>query len=176
MSAPLPKVDIVAAGDSKEAEKLAQELAAFFSRTVLTDASYISHGEYFAGLSPDGAHWTSDLEQRYQDDFQSAFITDADKNVILAGRDSDDQLVAAGVATLGDNGHETYWVIEDMAVAPSARRQGYGAAIIQRFMELAKDAGAKRILLESGLENHSAHALFESEGFKPLSKVFMRPL
>ena len=46
-----------------------------------------------------------------------------------------------------------------------------------RFIEAeAKTAGARWAFLESGLDNEGAHAFFEREAYRPLSKVFGKRL
>jgi GNAT superfamily N-acetyltransferase len=74
------------------------------------------------------------------------------------------------------NGTELAWIVEDMAVPPGARDHGVGHAMMAFIAAEAKKAGAAKLMLESGIENHGAHHLFEALGFRPYSKVFVRDL
>jgi len=52
-----------------------------------------------------------------------------------------------------------------LAVIPEARRQGLGAALLAATMTEAAAAGADRIVLEVGVANTPAIALYEKAGF-----------
>lgn len=63
-------------------------------------------------------------------------------------------------------------LIEHVAVAPEARRQGHGRALLQAARCLARDLSADEILLDTWEANHAAHAFFRSEGFLPRRMLF----
>ena len=52
-----------------------------------------------------------------------------------------------------------------LGVAPSARRQGLGAALLDAAIAAARDAGAERLFLEVDDGNRSALALYRGRGF-----------
>lgn len=56
--------------------------------------------------------------------------------------------------------------IEDVVVAPAARRRGYGAALIRATIEKARAEGAKSINLTSRPERISANKLYRALGFR----------
>jgi len=60
--------------------------------------------------------------------------------------------------------------IEDVYVAPSARRAGVGDALVTRAIELAAERGARRVELDCNEENAGALALYERHRFSARSK------
>jgi GNAT superfamily N-acetyltransferase len=62
--------------------------------------------------------------------------------------------------------HDTAWLIS-MWVAPEARGQGVGNALIDAVIEYARSRGAIRLLLDVGDHNQPAIALYARKGFKP---------
>jgi len=61
----------------------------------------------------------------------------------------------------GSEGH-----ILAVAVAPEHRRRGVGTALLNAAIAVLKDKGAKRIRLESKLNNTHARKFYSSLGFK----------
>src|SRR5258708_883095 len=57
------------------------------------------------------------------------------------------------------------WILNDLYVAPDARRQGVGRVLLDRARRLAEDTGAKGLTLSTGVENVTAQRLYESEGW-----------
>lgn len=57
-------------------------------------------------------------------------------------------------------------VIEDMVVLPDWQRKGVGRAMVNFAYDVCKKAGCYKIMLSSNLERSSAHAFYESLGFK----------
>ena len=60
--------------------------------------------------------------------------------------------------------------IEDVYVAPGARRAGVGDALVTRAIERAAERGARRIELDCNEDNTGALALYERHGFSARSK------
>lgn len=52
-----------------------------------------------------------------------------------------------------------------LAVLPDRQGKGIGRALLRHLMELAHDAGARRLLLEVGETNAAARRLYDAEGF-----------
>lgn len=52
-----------------------------------------------------------------------------------------------------------------MYVVPSGRRHGVGSALVGGALELAREHGRQRVLLEVTSSNHGARALYERMGF-----------
>lgn len=63
-------------------------------------------------------------------------------------------------------------LIDHVAVAPQARRQGHGRALLRAARDLGRDLGVDEILLDTWEANHDAHAFFRSEGFLPRRMLF----
>lgn len=63
-------------------------------------------------------------------------------------------------------------MVDHIAVAPEARRQGQGRALIQAARQLARDLQADEILLDTWEANTNAHAFFRANGFQPRRMLF----
>ena len=63
-------------------------------------------------------------------------------------------------------------MIDHVAVAPEARRQGHGRALLHAARDLARDLAVDEILLDTWEANTSAHAFFRAEGFSPRRMLF----
>lgn len=57
------------------------------------------------------------------------------------------------------------WVLNDLYVAPAARRHGVGRALMEAARQHAVETGAARLTLETMAENRGAWALYESLGY-----------
>ena len=55
-----------------------------------------------------------------------------------------------------------------LGVAPEARRRGVGEALVQHVMELARERGLGRVVLNTGPEMRAAQRLYERMGFERL--------
>jgi ribosomal protein S18 acetylase RimI-like enzyme len=55
--------------------------------------------------------------------------------------------------------------LEELYVAPSLRGRGMGRALLEAAMDLAREAGADHIDLNTGETDDAARALYESAGF-----------
>ena len=66
--------------------------------------------------------------------------------------------------------------INDIVVDESWRRQGIGAAIIDRIIEEARKEECVAIVLDTGIERKDTHRFYEREGFTIQSHHFIRRL
>ncbi|MEP7186656.1 MAG: GNAT family N-acetyltransferase [Rhodanobacter sp.] len=57
------------------------------------------------------------------------------------------------------------WLLNDLFVAPSARRQGVAAALLREAATHARGLGAASLSLSTALDNVAAQALYESLGW-----------
>ena len=64
------------------------------------------------------------------------------------------------------------WVLYDLYVDSSARRQGVGKLLMNQARELAKSNGSSRIDLETAVDNVNAQALYESLGYEKEVEFF----
>jgi GNAT superfamily N-acetyltransferase len=67
-------------------------------------------------------------------------------------------------------------MIDQIGVAPLARRQGVGQALIKAAMDHARDMGCGEIMLDTWALNHEAHAFFRAQGLAPRRMLFHRHL
>lgn len=58
------------------------------------------------------------------------------------------------------------WLLNDLFVAPEARRRGVGRALMRGAEALARSAGVARLTLATQVENRTAKALYESLGWR----------
>jgi len=64
------------------------------------------------------------------------------------------------------------WILNDLFVAPSARRLGVARKLMDAAKGLAVSTGAKGISLETALDNVNAQALYESLGYEKSSGFY----
>lgn len=57
------------------------------------------------------------------------------------------------------------WVLNDLFVAPAARKCGVARALMDRARDFATKKNALRLILETAEDNHAAQALYESLGY-----------
>ncbi len=59
-------------------------------------------------------------------------------------------------------GHERWLYVDEVDVCADQRRRGAGRAIMQRLIDLAREAGCAEVWLGAERENHAANALYRS--------------
>lgn len=57
------------------------------------------------------------------------------------------------------------WLLNDLYVAPEARRQGVARALMEAARKFGKETGANGVALETGIDNTQAQALYEQLGY-----------
>ncbi len=63
-------------------------------------------------------------------------------------------------------------MVDHIAVAPAARRQGIGRALLTAARDLARSEACDEILLDTWEANTEAHAFFRATGFAPRRMLF----
>jgi ribosomal protein S18 acetylase RimI-like enzyme len=58
------------------------------------------------------------------------------------------------------------WILNDIFVAPEARKLGVGRALMERARRLAEATQANGLTLETAIDNHTSQKLYESLGWK----------
>lgn len=58
------------------------------------------------------------------------------------------------------------WLLNDLFVAAQARRGGVATALLRAAHAFAAASGARGVLLETGVENRNAQALYEKLGYR----------
>ena len=98
------------------------------------------------------AHWC-------EDDYWRVFNQDVPRRVALILEES------VPVAFLVASKLDREWEIENVAVAPAARRRGLGTRLVGEFLDLARSEGATRVYLEVRESNAAARRLYEKWAF-----------
>lgn len=57
------------------------------------------------------------------------------------------------------------WILHDLFVSPAFRRRGVARTLVRASRELGECSGASLLMLSTGIDNHAAQALYESEGW-----------
>lgn len=153
-----------------------EAIVTFFIAQSTSDPAYISHSEIMTGMSKDGKQWDKDAAAAVTRQWLMALDASPSAPPALAARGSGGQLLAVAFLTWHLDGPCRHLIVEDMAVAPTARRQGLGGTMLDMIEQRARDNGAAWIFLESGLHNSTAHRFFAKHAFQPISKVFGRRL
>jgi GNAT superfamily N-acetyltransferase len=58
------------------------------------------------------------------------------------------------------------WILNDLFVAPEARKRGVGEALMERARQFAIETGAKGLMLETAIDNYTAQRLYERMGWQ----------
>lgn len=61
--------------------------------------------------------------------------------------------------------------LNSLAVMPDARRQGIGGAVMQRFLDEARQRGCERVTLEVAVPNETGIRFFTGWGFTPTRRL-----
>jgi ribosomal protein S18 acetylase RimI-like enzyme len=64
------------------------------------------------------------------------------------------------------------WILNDLYVAPAARRSGVASALLRKSEQLARRTRAKELVLETSRDNTRAQRLYGKLGWK-LDKTFL---
>jgi len=76
------------------------------------------------------------------------------------------RIVAYGVLMLAPGEAQ----ILNISVVPDARRQGFGRALLQQFIDDARELGAEQCFLEVRVSNTAAILLYEGAGFASVAR------
>ena len=66
--------------------------------------------------------------------------------------------------------------IDDLITLPEGRGKGYGGALLDHVIEIARAEGLNRVTLDSGHQRFDAHRLYLNKGFQISSHHFTRML
>ena len=62
------------------------------------------------------------------------------------------------------------WILNDLFVSATARRQGIAQRLLQAAESFARDSGALRLVLETGNQNLPAQQLYENLGWRHVTE------
>lgn len=147
-----------------------EQLCKLFNKTIHSHLSYISHGEMQMGIAIDQNTLAPNYQEKWKE-YISHHLNDTHFSNIFV-YEQGEQIMGFVLGAKEEDGDAYFGVINDLCVDSSIRKLGIGTKLIDAIIEWFKSENLESIYLESGLENHSAHHLFEKIGFQPVSKVF----
>lgn len=124
------------------------EQASFDERLTVADDAY--------------ERWENDFPVWLTDETQATFVAEADGAIhgfATAHR--------WGPPPIYESSSEVY--LDELYVAPDARRQGFGTQLVRAVRDWAESVGAKRIRLQALAANAQAEAFWEGCGARPLA-------
>jgi putative acetyltransferase len=100
-------------------------------------------------------------DQRFGPNFKAAQIADGRGTFLVARLDG--RAVGCGAIRLLD---DTTAEVKRMYVEPELRGRSIGRAVLDALERKARDLGVRRLVLETGIHQHSAIALYLRAGFE----------
>lgn len=153
-------------------------LTAVFINNLEKHPEYISHGEIqmgvgvashktdqsFAATPAPSAEkiWKKYITDNIESDDAEVFIAESKTNVLLG----------FSVVNIDEDGADPFGMICDVLVLPEHRKSGIGSALLKKDFEWLKSRHIKDVYLESGKDNHAAHAYFEHHKFEHVSNIY----
>lgn len=71
-------------------------------------------------------------------------------------------------------GMDRNWLLNDLYVDESARKGGVGFQLLEAARAFGRESGARWLVLETGVDNYAAQALYEKAGWTRVEEVFYR--
>jgi GNAT superfamily N-acetyltransferase len=144
-------------------------------------ASYISHSELQGPRALAPGRWHPEIEKIIREDIRGRVSAADDaapgeQTQLAAILEDEGRIVGVFLVTFSRAGAVPHAVLEDMVVERNARGKGYGSFFMKWIDQECLRRGIRRQFLESGIENHDAHHLFERSGFKQVSVVMMNEI
>jgi GNAT superfamily N-acetyltransferase len=102
-------------------------------------------------------------EQRFGPNLKAAHLTDG-RGTFLVARDGD-RAVGCGAIRMNDGKTAE---VKRMYVEPDQRGKGIGRAVLARLDAAARQMGAGRLVLETGVHSPEALALYRGAGFRQI--------
>ncbi|HVI99715.1 MAG TPA: GNAT family N-acetyltransferase [Sphingomonas sp.] len=112
------------------------------------------------------------MESRFVEDLRDP----GDETGLLVARAADDTLVGAAIVEWTVTRRTRFATLADLSIEPAQRSSGLGARMVAEIEREARRRGMQWIFLESGKDNHRAHAFFERHAFHEISHVFGKAL
>lgn len=145
-------------------------LTEIFWDNLLLHPQYISHGEVQMGVAT-GLNTPACNGKEMWRKYISGKINSEDSHVFIC-RNYDSSILGFTVLSIEEDGADPFGVICDLLTLPQSRGKGIGGALLDAGREWFRGKGIKSLYLESGKDNHSAHAFFEKRGFRMLSHIY----
>lgn len=142
-------------------------------------AHYLSHGELQSPRAIAPGQWSPDLARHMASEIEAtlaAYEPGASQRIATAHQG--DMLVGVAFVSLDEaqRAPTPFATLDDLVVSPAARGQGLGQALFGWVCAQLQAQGVQRLFLESGIDNHGAHRLFERLGCQPVSVTMIKEL
>ena len=151
---------------------LIPDVARIYAEVI--NPTYITEGELHYGVADDIGKFSDKAPQMFEEDLHH--LLDDPGSVLFVALD-EGRAVGFIYADMdqadAEPSYSECW-LHDMGVTPLFQGRGIGKQLLDRACQWGKENGARYFLLKSGFKNHTAHALFEAEGFIPLATTFIK--
>jgi ribosomal-protein-alanine N-acetyltransferase len=119
--------------------------------------------------SPTAAHWTEAqyrhaLLQGSEDPERLVLVAEVSRATAAAVEEGGRGFPILGFLLARHLAPE--WELENIAVAPGARRKGLGTQLLKALLARARETGAQAVFLEVRESNTAARRLYEKAGFQ----------
>lgn len=142
-----------------------------------TSPDYISHGEVQSGRASNFSQWSPDLATVLHREFSMSFEPTGDEGSFkLAIAYLSQRPAGILFVQFMQSAPKPYIIIQDLVIAREFRNKGLGKKLLNWLEYSLKEMGIKLLFLESGINNHGAHAFFETNGFSVSSKIMVKEL
>jgi ribosomal-protein-alanine N-acetyltransferase len=118
--------------------------------------------------SATAGHWT-------EEQYRRAFRQEGGERLVLLAEDSPPTASAQETRSLADTRIFGFlvaqhlapeWELENIVVAPAARRQGLGKRLLDALLAAARETNSTTVFLEVRESNAAARSLYEKAGFE----------
>ncbi|RDZ63703.1 N-acetyltransferase [Haloferax sp. Atlit-12N] len=119
--------------------------------------------------------------EQVEDEDTRTFVAVAAAEGSVSGPDLDEGSLS-GYVTVADSESPPVFArgsvakVKDLYVAPAARGEGVGTALLERAHEWGRDRGCERVALSVHADNDAARACYESMGYETRYLKLDRPL
>jgi ribosomal-protein-alanine N-acetyltransferase len=118
--------------------------------------------------SATAGHWT-------EEQYRQAFRQEGGRRLVLLAEDFPSTAAAQETRNRADTSISGFlvaqhlapeWELENIVVAPSARRQGLGKRLLDALLAAARETNSTSVFLEVRESNAAARSLYEKAGFE----------
>lgn len=160
--------------DSRDAMRLRE----IFVSHIAAHPEYISHGEIQMGVGVASHNADGSFVGRVAPDADEMWLKYAegkivsDQSCVFLAETSGGDIMGFSIVDIEEDGADPFGMLCDLLVLPQYRSRGIGAALMKFDFEWFSSKGVKDVYLESGKDNHDAHAFFERRGFEHVSNIY----
>ena len=138
--------------------------------------NYISHAEIREGRAINEYEWSPNIKEILLKEFESSL-----RNKVLDGSNIvfakfKDDFVGFALLEYGESPNGKHAILSDIIVSEPFRRNGIGEKLVHWIEDALICNGIFNLYAESNVLNKSAHAFLHKQGFKGISKVFLKHL